>query len=295
MLEKRDKELIKRNNRESTFAIEPLPESILPTEHKNEINKHLYKEIIFLFSGEGKHKIDDELINFTPNTLYLINIGQVHTFIEGKNIKGYSIKYKNEFIPSSGLSYKSSFYSKLNGYIADLNYIKLSKNDIKSIKSHFQSILEEYKQPDEAFTSKAIVQYLFVSFMLKIERIAREIVIITSKTTTSNHKKTLYVKFLSLLEENFMTNHSMDFYTEKLSLSRRKLSDLVKEFSGITAKRYLLNRIILEAKRLLAYSNHNLKEICYDLGFESPAYFSTLFKEMTGKTPNEYRKMQQKQ
>ncbi|MFC5047035.1 AraC family transcriptional regulator [Aquimarina hainanensis] len=294
MMYKRDKGMIKRNNRESTFAIEPLPSTIVRTKNEHQINKHLYKEIIFLFSGEGKHMIDDELIEFTPNTLYLINIGQVHSYIEGTNIQGYSIKYKNEFIPSSGLSYKSSFYSKLNGYIADLNYIKLAKKDVKNIRSHFQSILEEYKQPDEAFTSKAIVQYLFVSFMLKIERMAREIVIITSKTTTSNHKKTLYVKFLSLLEENFMTNHSMDFYTEKLSLSRRKLSDLVKEFSGITAKRYLLNRIILEAKRLLAYSNHNLKEICYDLGFESPAYFSTLFKEMTGKTPNEYRKMQQK-
>ena len=143
------------------------------------------------------------------------------------------------------------------------------------------------------FTSKAIVQHLFISLILKIERKAREVVIDTTKGEINNHNKIQYTHFLNLLENNFMTNHSMDFYASQLSISRRKLSDLVKEFTGITAKRYLLDRVILEAKRLLAYSNKNLKEICYDLGFEYPAYFSTLFKDMTGHTPNEYRKIQQ--
>tara|TARA_B110000037_G_scaffold56031_1_gene68491 strand:- start:116 stop:622 length:507 start_codon:yes stop_codon:yes gene_type:complete len=164
---------------------------------------------------------------------------------------------------------------------------------IENIKSHFNVLLKEYYEPEGAFTSKAIVQHLFISLILKIERKAREIVIDTTKGKIDNHNKVLYTNFLNLLEEHFMVNHNMEFYAEQLSLSRRKLSDLVKEFTGVTAKKYLLNRVMLEAKRLLAYSNKNLKEICYDLGFEYPPYFSTLFKDMTGHTPNEYRKIQQ--
>ncbi|WP_158839221.1 AraC family transcriptional regulator [Polaribacter sp. L3A8] len=282
-----------RNNRESAFTIIPLPtDYIIDKNSKNDVT-HDYKEIIFLFSGTGEFKIDDEVIKLKPNTLFFIKKNQFFKILHIKNTVGYSLKYKNEFIPSAGLNYKSSYYSKLNGYISDLKYIEFKKKGMKNLKSHFNVLLKEYYEPEEAFTSKSIVQHLFISLILKIERKARDIVIDTTKGEINNHNKILYTNFLDILEENFMTTHNMDFYADKLSLSRRKLSDLVKEFTGITAKRYLLDRVILEAKRLLAYSNKNLKEICYDLGFEYPAYFSTLFKEITGHTPNQYRKIQQ--
>ena len=284
--------MIRRNNKESTFVIEPLASNITRENHESLCKRHTYKEIILLYSGKGEHKIDDEIIKFTPNTLYFIKIGQIHEILEGINLKGYRIKYKNEFIPSASLSYRSGFYSKFNGYVSDLKYIKFKEIGIKNLKSHFEILLQEYKEPEGAFTSKAIVQYLFISLALKIERKARDIVIKTSSVKTDNHEKMLYTKFLNLLEDNFTTIHNMEFYAKQLSLSRRKLSDLVKAYNGVTAKKYLLNRVILEAKRLLAYSNKNLKEICYDLGFENPAYFSTLFKEMTGQTPNMFRKIQ---
>ncbi|MEP1486849.1 MAG: helix-turn-helix domain-containing protein [Algibacter sp.] len=290
-----------RNNKESTFTIEPLVQTQVFEKDYEAIDSHNYKEIIFLFSGNGKLKIDDKTIDIESNTLYFIQKKQMFRILNAKNLKGYSLKYKNEFIPSAGLNYKSSFYSKLNGYISDLKYMKYKKADMDNLKSHLDVLMREYYQPEGAFTSKAILQHLFISLILKIERKARDIIIeITkyqidiTKGKSDNHNKILYTNFLDLLEENFMINHNMSFYAEELSLSRRKLSDTIKEFTGVTAKRYLLDRVILEAKRLLAYSNKSLKEICYDLGFEYPAYFSNLFKEMTGHTPNEFRKIQQK-
>ena len=282
-----------RNNKESAFTIEQLTPNQSFEKGNGKMDAHDYKEIIFLFSGKGSFMIDDELIDLKPNTLFFIQKKQIFRIVKGEDLNGYSIKYKNEFIPSAGLTYKSTYYSKLNGYISDLKFIKFEKTGIENIKSHFNVLLKEYYEPEGAFTSKAIVQHLFISLILKIERKAREIVIDTTKGKIDNHNKVLYTNFLNLLEEHFMVNHNMEFYAEQLSLSRRKLSDLVKEFTGVTAKKYLLNRVMLEAKRLLAYSNKNLKEICYDLGFEYPPYFSTLFKDMTGHTPNEYRKIQQ--
>ncbi len=281
-----------RNNKESTFTIEPLSPSQSFEKGTKQMKGHDYKEIIFLFSGEGSLKIDDEVIKLYPNTLFFIKKNQAFRILEGIDLNGYSIKYKNEFIPSSGLTYKSTFYSKLNGYISDLKFIKFKKKGIENLKTHFNILLQEYEEPEGAFTSKAILQHLFIALILKIERKAREIVIDTTKGKMDSHNRKLYTDFLNLLEDHFMVNHNMEFYAEKLGLSRRKLSDLVKEFTGITAKKYLLNRVMLEAKRLLAYSNKSLKEICFDLGFEYPPYFSTLFKEMTGHTPNEYRKIE---
>lgn len=281
-----------RNNKESTFTIEQLGAHQSAEIVSTRMEEHDYKEIIFLFSGEGFFKIDDEVIKLSSNTLFFIKKNQAFQILEGVDLNGYSVKYKNEFIPSSGLTYKSTFYSKLNGYISDLKYIKFKKKGIENLKTHFKVLLKEYEEPEGAFTSKAILQHLFMALILKIERKAREIVIDTTKGTMNSHNRKLYTDFLNLLEEYFMVKHNMEFYSEELGLSRRKLSDLVKEFTGVTAKKYLLNRVILEAKRLLAYSNKNLKEICFDLGFEHPPYFSTLFKEMTGHTPNEYRKIE---
>lgn len=285
--------MLTRNNKESAFTISRLPENINEDDISEASKRHAYKEIIIIYSGKGSHRIDGEVLNLTRNTLYFIKINQIHQFIKGVKLKGYSIKYKNEFIPTAGLTYRSGFYSKLNGYLSDLKQIKFKKSGIKTLKSHFEVLLEEYHQPEDAFTSKAIVQYLFISFILKIERKARDIVVSNAAIKTDNHSKDTYTNFLNLLEDNFMTHHNMEFYADKLMMPRRKLSDLIKDYNGITAKKFLLNRVILEAKRLLAYSNKNLKEICFDLGFNNPAYFSTLFKEITGHTPNAYRKIQQ--
>ena len=81
----------------------------------------------------------------------------------------------------------------------------------------------------------------------------------------------------------------MSYYAKQLGLSRRKLSDIVKKFHKKTAKRVHVERTMLEAKRLLAYSNMNLQQIAYHLGFEHAPYFSNRFKEEYGITPNQYR------
>ena len=51
------------------------------------------------------------------------------------------------------------------------------------------------------------------------------------------------------------------------------------------------DRLVLEAKRQLAFSNRNVKEICYELGFEDPAYFSRFFRNHTGTSPHEFREI----
>ncbi len=286
--------MLKRNNKETTFAIHELDAGDIEPNSSLLKIPHTYKEILYLKSGKGYLKIDDNVYELTKNTMYFIKMGQIMKLTQEENLVGYSIKYKNEFIPSAGLSYKSNFYSKFNGYMADLDFIKFKKNEISDINNHFNVLLKEYHQPDDLFTTKSIAQCLFISWILKIERKARDIVIHTTESQTSTVEKELYKKFLDLLEENFMHKHDVEFYANELSVSRRKLSEIIAVFYKIPAKKLIINRILLEAKRLLSYSNKSLKEICFDLGFNSPSYFSNMFKEHVGKTPGEFRKSQQR-
>ena len=61
-----------RNNKESAFTIVPLPTNCTIKKEKEKTDRHDYKEIILFFSGEGEFKIDDEIINLKPNTLFFI-------------------------------------------------------------------------------------------------------------------------------------------------------------------------------------------------------------------------------
>ena len=61
-------------------------------------------------------------------------------------------------------------------------------------------------------------------------------------------------------------------------------------FVGHPAKEQIQRRILTEAKRLLVFTNSNLKDIAYQLGFGTPTYFSRFFKKHTHLTPLEYQK-----
>lgn len=82
---------------------------------------------------------------------------------------------------------------------------------------------------------------------------------------------------------------SVNYMASELLLSTRYLSDVLKQETGKTALDHIHIYLIKEAKNLLLGSDKNVAEIAYDLGFESPSYFTRLFKKQTGFTPLGYR------
>ncbi|MDE7149022.1 MAG: helix-turn-helix domain-containing protein [Bacteroidales bacterium] len=98
-----------------------------------------------------------------------------------------------------------------------------------------------------------------------------------------------YEEFLALVSENFMTEKSVAFYAEKMYMTPKYLTTLVKNVSGKTATDWIDTFLVLEAKNLLKYSDLTAKEIGYRLNFRSIPSFHKFFKSQTGLTPNEYR------
>ena len=81
----------------------------------------------------------------------------------------------------------------------------------------------------------------------------------------------------------------MAFYADKLCLSPKYLSKLIKEVSGKPAPEWIDSYVMLEAKHLLKYSNLPIKEIVYRLNFSNQTVFYKYFKAHTGMTPTDYR------
>lgn len=95
--------------------------------------------------------------------------------------------------------------------------------------------------------------------------------------------------FLLLVEENFRAEHEVSFYSRQLKTTSKALTMRMSRALGRSARAVIQDRCLLEAKRLLAYSNLAIAEIGYALGFEDPNYFSRFFRKATGAAPGEFR------
>lgn len=82
---------------------------------------------------------------------------------------------------------------------------------------------------------------------------------------------------------------TVSYLAEKVNLSPNYLSDLLKKETGLNTKDQIHHYLIEEAKNILRGTDKSISEIAYALGFEYPQYFSKLFKQKTGSTPQEFR------
>jgi AraC-like DNA-binding protein len=101
-------------------------------------------------------------------------------------------------------------------------------------------------------------------------------------------------KFNLLVEANFKSAHSVSFYARELCKSPKTLSNLFAIYNHKTPSQVIQERILIEAKRLLSYTDRPVKEITFELGFEDVSYFSNFFKKHTQSSPVDFRNNKEK-
>ncbi len=106
---------------------------------------------------------------------------------------------------------------------------------------------------------------------------------------SSSRSRMVFEHFIRLAGEYHTKYRNVGFYADKLCLTPKYLSKLIKNASGKSAPEWIDAFVILEAKNLLKYSDISIKEIVYRLNFPNQSVFYKFFKSRTGMTPSEYR------
>ena len=106
----------------------------------------------------------------------------------------------------------------------------------------------------------------------------------------SSRSEEIFSKFVRLLAEYHLRERTVSFYADKLCLSPKYFSKLIKNASGRSAPDWIDSFVILEAKNFLRYSDMSIKEIVYRLNFTDQPTFTKFFKAHTGMTPAQFRK-----
>jgi len=81
-------------------------------------------------------------------------------------------------------------------------------------------------------------------------------------------------------------------YAEKLFVAPKSLAKRLQALEYPSPSQIIKDRLVLEAKKQLKFSNKTVREIAFELGFEDPAYFSRLFSKNAGISPTQYRRLE---
>jgi len=238
--------------------------------HKSDRYFFVYNE-----QNSAKHSLDLQKIDLSSGELLFVVPNQIHTSPPlKKGLKFHSLSFEANclsllprqfhfltnpfnrqiisFDNESRLRVKAIFET-----LRQLLFSASTRNNTEIILAHLNSLLSEFNNAYFKNTSLEIF---------------------------TGNKLSKYIQFKLLIETEFKKQPSVNSIAGKLNLSENQLYSIVKEFSGLSPKKYLIQRLMLEAQRILFYERPSTKELAYELGFADPDYFSRLFKQHRGKS-----------
>ncbi len=277
---------INASNAHESFAVAKM-EAIYQKRNglPDEPHRHDYFTILLVRKAKGIHKIDFNSYVLDNFQLYFVSPGQVHQVLEEEMSIGYVMTFSSQFLMENNIPI--SFIESLNLFndYGETPPLLPDQNSFRKV-THF--VTEIFT----IFHSKAAMKYLSIGAYLKLVLIeCNAICEVNPMPSISDiSENTIISKFKHLVNDNFTAEHSTSFYAGLLYITPDHLNRVIKQGIGKTAKEYIQSRILIEAKRLLYFTQFSNKEIAYQLGFSEPANFSAYFKKLTGFSPLHFKK-----
>lgn len=242
--------------------------------------------MVYLFTdGYGKHMVDFESINVKKNHILFISKGQVHAFDSNETYDGKALIFTEDFFCKSETDRNYLLTSSLFDNLCRHSYFKIN-SEFRKLNTLFIEIYLELEKPADKFQGK-ILQSLLYQILLLAER---QIDIQNGAQKKETASSLLATQFRSSVEKYFKEQKNVKFYTNLLGITDRTLQMATAKTFGKSPKRLINERVLLEAKRILAYDKLSVKEIAFYLGFEETTNFVKFFKLKSGSTPTDFRK-----
>lgn len=277
--------LVSNHSTLTDFSIHRLEDFSKQFKHLKAPHRHDFYSVIIFEKGAGVHVIDFVNYHIQPNRIFLINYGQVHSWIKLKEAKGYIINFTKEFY---NLIYTGNNKIKSDLISSEITpYIDIDQKTMSEWKQLAELIKDEYQAEKREY--KELICIYLKAILVKYRRNHNNC---TSEGTISksDRKTVLIQQFNELVNLKFKQWKFPKQYAEELHITSNYLNMIVKKSLGWSAGYIIRERIVLEAKRLLQSTDLTVAEIGAELGFTDKSNFNKYFKGYVNLTPENYRK-----
>ncbi|WP_452220631.1 helix-turn-helix domain-containing protein [Lacinutrix salivirga] len=240
--------------------------------------------VYWIKEGKGTYNIDFKSYTFNSNVLVFLSPGQVFSVDSEKIKQAYKLNFVRDFYCIQTHDKEVACNGILFNNVYETPFVKPSESDTQKLQFILDSLIDEFKREDAPAKYDMLQTYL-KQFIIHAVRVKKEHHTIKEDTETK-----LFKDFSVLVEQNYKTLHTVTDYANRLGLSPKSLTKHFQKTGVQTPSDFIKNRIVLEAKRQLIYTNESVKHIAYDLGFNDAAYFTRYFKKATQKSPLQFKK-----
>lgn len=243
-----------------------------------------YFSIVWNRGEKQTINIDGEEHDFMPRTVLPLMFNQSFTLEDPMAVTAW--QFNREFYCIVDHDAEVSCVGFLFA-AGDQSFVPIDEATHQKMEWLLNLFIAEFKTRDTI--QREMLTVLLKRLIIDITRLARVAYIPEVKEQPEQFD--LVRHFNLLVETHFRKEHSVQFYADQLNKSPKTLANIFPKYNQRPPLQIIRHRIILEAKRLLTYTDKTVKEVTYELGFEDPAYFATFFKRVTGQSPVEFRKM----
>jgi AraC family transcriptional activator of pobA len=244
-----------------------------------EPHRHDYHELIWIRAGSGGHLIDGERLPVVPGSITVIGRGQVHVFEHAQQLHGAVIRFGDEALFGAGTP----------GWLVAARggrTVAVPPGDHDRLDALVASLGAETQRPPDS-RSAELERHLVSVILLWTERwydAAR-----TERREPDDADVQLHRRFAAQLEQDYARHHDAAHYADALRVPPAALSRALAHVTGRPTKELIVDRVMLEAARLLRFTDLTIGEVAHRVGYDDQLYFSRAFKRHHGEPPMAYR------
>ena len=254
-------------------------EKIRQTGDKLGVHRDDHYIFFVIETGSAEINVDFCDIILPDQSVYYLLPGQVHHRINSKNAQGWFMAV------DAGLIAKE-FREVFEDHLLMQQPYQLADERYRQCHQLLHLLNDTYESNScEPFYLQNVYA-LLNSFLATVASSYSKLCTIEK---AQSRPKQIAQDFKRLLSENFITEKSPTAYAQMLNISGAYLNESLNKITGMPVSYWITHEVMLEAKRLLYYTQLTIKEIAHQLGYDDHTYFSRLFKNTVNKTPSEFR------
>lgn len=280
---------LQKEENQKDFYVNNLREHIILNKNKiTKPHKHNSYLCVLFTKGSGIHEIDFNIYTVKAGNLFVISPGKTHHWELSDDIDGYIFTHTKDFYDLH-FSHNSISNFPFFQSVQNSPSIELEVNQIPEIVALFEAMLSEYQN------KKILKHQVLISYSDIMYAILSRIYLKDQTEQIVNHGlySQKFNELEKLIEKHFLTEKSPSKYASMMNITPKHLNRITQSIIGKTTSEVILDRVLLEAKRIMLHTSKTFTEISIGLGYEDYAYFSRLFKQKTGFTPSQFLKSYQ--